>query len=221
MKIQLNILSDYYEDGGLIYPLEDTRARKVHHKTLRDMDSTIRLCKKKRVAIQAGGNCGIWARKMCQIFDSVYTWEPDPINFVALAVNTARCRNLIKFQAALGNESKYVGMSHQMYGKIPNTLNCGATYVEGSGIIPTMKIDDLNLPYCDLIYLDIEGYELFALEGSKETIAKHRPVIACEDKELSERYNVKQGDLVNYLTNMFNYSLAGTVRKDVIMVPPK
>jgi hypothetical protein len=42
------------------------------------------------------------------------------------------------------------------------------------------RIDDLNLPSCDLIHLDVEGYEAAALQGAIETIKKFKPVVIIE-----------------------------------------
>jgi hypothetical protein len=56
-----------------------------------------------------------------------------------------------------------------------------------------MRIDDMHLPSCDLIQLDIEGYELFALQGAQRTIEQYRPVIMIEWYEpWAERYGTNQ-----------------------------
>lgn len=46
--------------------------------------------------------------------------------------------------------------------------------------IAMVSIDSLNLPRCDFIKLDIEGMELAALEGARETISKFRPILLIE-----------------------------------------
>lgn len=46
--------------------------------------------------------------------------------------------------------------------------------------IRTMTIDGLALPRLDLLKIDIEGMELQALEGARETIARCRPIIVVE-----------------------------------------
>ena len=47
-----------------------------------------------------------------------------------------------------------------------------------------IRIDDLRLNRCDLIKVDVEGMECDVLEGSRETIAKHRPVLFIENNTL-------------------------------------
>lgn len=46
--------------------------------------------------------------------------------------------------------------------------------------IKTTTIDSFNLDRCDLIKIDAEGAEYLVLEGAKNTINKHRPIIFFE-----------------------------------------
>ena len=43
-------------------------------------------------------------------------------------------------------------------------------------------IDSLDLSECNLIWLDIEGYEVNALKGGERTIDLFHPVIIIEEK---------------------------------------
>jgi len=122
------------------------------------------------VMVQAGGNCGQYVRQFSQRFDTVYTFEPDPTNFLCLTLNCGN--NVIKTQACLGNDNKFVSTRK---GK-----DSGAIHVDGTGNVPTVRIDDMNLPACNLIQLDIEGYELFALQGAQRTIEQYHPLIMIE-----------------------------------------
>lgn len=131
---------------------------------------------KKRTVVQAGGNAGMYVKFYQNIYNTVYTFEPDPINFYCLVKNTGM--NVIKFQACVGDENKLVSISHDLLSD--ELTNAGGYFINGNGIYPTMKIDNLNLDTCDLIHLDIEGYEGQALMGAKETIKKFKPVIALE-----------------------------------------
>jgi len=49
-----------------------------------------------------------------------------------------------------------------------------------TGDVVMCTIDSLNLEKCDLIHLDIEGYEGKALLGAANTIQKFKPVIIIE-----------------------------------------
>ena len=158
------------------------------------------------VMVQAGGNCGQYVKQFSQRFETVYTFEPDPINFLCLTLNCGN--NVIKTQACVGNERKFVN--------IDRGHDSGAIHVSGLGNIPTVIIDDMNLPGCDLIQLDIEGYELFALQGAKRTIEKYHPLLMIEWYEpWAERYSTNKTMLDNFLNNV-GYSKILSHKSDII-----
>jgi FkbM family methyltransferase len=158
------------------------------------------------VMVQAGGNCGQYVRQFSQRFDTVYTFEPDPLNFLCLTLNCGD--NVIKTQACLGNDKKFVN--------IHKGGDAGAIHVDGTGNIPTMRIDDMHLPACDLIQLDIEGYELFALQGAQRTIEQYHPLLMiewCED--WAERYGTNKEMLDKFLNDL-GYSQVLSHKADLI-----
>lgn len=169
--------------------------------------------KKKDCAIQAGGNVGVFPRELAKYFKSVYTFEPDRANFDCLVKNCPE-DNISMYYAALGNNNKKVrvGVSRE---DLKN--NCGAYQVLGDGEVQTIMIDDLNLKP-DLIYLDVEGYELMALQGAAKTIKKYHPVIVVENKKLPLMYGIEPEEVIEYLVCMFNYKVAQKVQKDVILI---
>ena len=170
--------------------------------------------KEKRVCVQAGGNVGVFPRELAKEFECVYTFEPHPENYECLEKNCPE-ENIIMKQAALGNNSDMikVGSSRK---DLDN--NCGAYQVLGEGDIPTVMIDDLRLSSCDLIYLDIEGYELFALQGGYETIKEFHPVIVIENKILPLMYDVTPEQVTDFLINEFGYEVKEKVQRDVILI---
>ncbi len=52
----------------------------------------------------------------------------------------------------------------------------------GAGDIPTIRIDDLELPDLAFFKLDIEGYEARALRGAEQTLLRFKPLVMFEDK---------------------------------------
>lgn len=151
--------------------------------------------KQKKVVVQAGGNAGYYVKRYSSLFECVYTFEPDPVNFYCLNTNVSES-NVIKFQCCLGNTKSCVGLNK-------TTPDTGSTHVSGKGFLPILKVDDLGLEFCDLIHLDIEGYELFALEGAKETILKFKPVIALEYHDAwAKRYDTTIEQIENFLKEL-------------------
>ena len=170
----------------------------------------------KRVLVQAGGNAGLYTKLYSGLFDRVYTFEPDHLNFICLVKNTAS--NVIKFQACLGNEKKFVSLTENVEyfkDKKRKKYNTGSHFISGIGNVPMLKVDDLELDRCDLIHLDIEGYEGPALEGAAKTIQKFCPVIAVELNGHGERYGWSDQNTVDLL-NSYGYRQVGKIFEDVI-----
>ena len=128
--------------------------------------------KHRKTVIQAGGNAGFYPKQFSSLFDTVYTFEPDWLNFYCLNLN-APYENVIKTNGCLGNVYQLISLAIK-------EKNRGKNFVNGSGRIPTYKIDDLKLNSCDLIQLDVEGFEYYALSGGIETIKAYKPVIVLE-----------------------------------------
>ncbi len=167
----------------------------------------------KGTVVQAGGNCGFYVKKYAELFDSVYTFEPDWLNFYCL-VNNVPEENVIKTQACLGNESMLVNLAVK-------EVNRGKNFIKGNGIYPVYKIDNIGLTSCDLIHLDIEGFEYFALLGAIETIKKFKPVIAVEIwDQLTDRF-IKDANLkLNELLLGLGYAHKTTIHdSDYVYIP--
>lgn len=143
--------------------------------------------RKRQVVVQAGGSLGIWPGTLSHFFKWVYTFEPAKYVFPILCMNCTE-DNIIKMQAALGNITKGVSIIDGGHAA-SSTINCnGKPFGVDSNFIPTegntlmLKLDDLNLPACDAIILDVERFELPILQGARETIKKYKPTfILVED----------------------------------------
>ena len=150
----------------------------------------------KRVAIQAGGNCGFYTKLYANIFNTVYTFEPDELNFQCLVLNL-QGYNVYKQQACIGDKRGLVSITS-------SEKNAGVYAVDTNkiGSIPTLMIDDLGLEVCDLIHLDIEGWEFPALKGAGETIKKCKPIIALEWMDHGKKFGYPNKDITAWLNNL-------------------
>jgi FkbM family methyltransferase len=209
------------ELNGLYFPKQHSNLGKMRTDILTMTDAGPRyvsqFCKNKRTVIQAGGNCGIYSRLYSELFETVYTFEPDPINFYCLNRNIKNT-NVVKFQSCLGLEHKLVSVAINENAIAKKGYNCGTFQVSGNGKIPVLKIDDLALDQCDLIHLDIEGFEGFALQGAIETIKKFKPTICLEINGLGKQYGWPENKIYNLLETM-NYRFEITTENDQIFLP--
>jgi FkbM family methyltransferase len=181
---------------GWVWPLKDQKCwpwlQREH-----DLPALISAhCKEQRVVLEAGGNAGFYVKKYAELFNSVYTFEPDNLNFQCLVANVKE-KNVFKFQSCIGYDRNLVSM-------VSSNRNIGMYHInlEESGFITTIQIDDLNLPVCDLIHLDIEGFEFEALKGGIETIKRCKPVIALEWMNHGERYGNPDEKIEQFLTEL-------------------
>jgi FkbM family methyltransferase len=176
-----------------------------------DMDLALDRCPRSRSVVQAGGHVGIWPKRLAAHFAQVYTFEPDAENFACLARNVPE-PHVFMARGVLGRFYGRVGLdfSHK---------NTGKRMVSGPGAIPTYRIDDLLLDDCDALLLDVEGYELHALAGAEQTIARCLPVILCEENVLCVRQGFAPGQLAAYL-GRFGYTQVAAAHEDRIFAPP-
>ena len=193
---------------GWLWPDTDEACWDWLQKELDAPEIISKFCKNNSVVVQAGGNCGLFVKPYASLFETVYTFEPDPKNFYCL-VNNVYEENVIKMQACLGNEHKLVGLKIKKY-------NAGVTRVSTDpGMVPSIMIDDLALSGCDLIHLDIEGYEFFALQGAINTIKKYKPVIAIEWLGYERLYGLNGESILAWLDEL-GYREVGKVYSDVV-----
>lgn len=231
--IKRNFIDEDFEKKSVLYkgnywPIKDMKGECIRHDYANTNTTCYKLtheyhdipvkCSKfvktHNVVIYAGAGPGIYVKKYSDIFDYVYTFEPDPLLFYCLNRNV-RSPNVFKYQACLGNVHECVN--------VVNTCDTehghGGSYVNGAGLIPTLTIDNLNLEVCNLIHLNAEGYEYKALIGGIDTIKRCKPVIiiSCYAPWL-ERYGTTIDKIVDLLKSL-DYKLVNNIEGDNVYQP--
>jgi len=94
-----------------------------------------------------------------------------------------------------------------------------------SGLSQAVKIINIDqwikqseIEKIDIVKLDIEGSELFALRGMKETLINFKPFLIVEiNKNILANFSLVPGDIMNYLTGLgyisFDISEKGELKK--------
>lgn len=181
------------------------------------LEAALALVPGRTACVQAGGNLGIFPKYLARDFETVYTFEPDPELFASLCYN-ARERNIVKLQAAVGVARAPVRVECSRRDDSGRAVHEGLTHIAGEGTLPSLQIDDLGLPVCDLIYLDVEGWELFALQGAVETIGRCRPVIGVEINRNIEFAGSTAEQLRTFIGSL-GYAHRLTMHSDEIYTP--
>lgn len=149
------------------------------------------------VAIDCGANIGIMSIEMAKHmtgWGSVISFEPQQWVYYALCGNLAinNCFNAQAIWAAVSDRQGTIRvpvLDHQKYGSFSGlTLFKGADQscvgqevsFENTMPVSAVTIDSMGLDRVDFIKIDVEGMELFVLDGAKEMIEKHKPIILAE-----------------------------------------
>lgn len=176
-------------------------------KTIRRADAARLKGYKGDVCIQAGGHVGVYPAAMSPYFKRVYTFEPDLDNFQCLARNCVQ-PNIFIARGVLGTIRGCVGLNKHK--------NTGGHTVDGEGFIPLYRIDDMALDACDMIYLDVEGYEVHALRGAVKTISAYKPIIVAEENKQLIQHGFKRGD-IEKLLKPYGYKVVSRIEEDIIL----
>lgn len=199
--------------NGWTWPKDDSGCWKYMNKWRHIPALIAKHVSKKSVIVQAGGNCGFYVRPYAEMFNVVYTFEPNPLNFYCL-INNVQNENVFKYQTCLGEITGSVSMKY-------SASNAGKHHVVGEGTIPVLTIDSLGLEVCNLIHLDIEGYEMFALKGGEKTIQKCKPIIAIEFWEPhADRYQYSLESIEKYIFSL-GYEFTVQYDTDRVYTPKK
>lgn len=184
---------------------------------LMNLDATMAFVTDRSLAVQAGGNLGLFPKRLAEDFKVVHTFEPDAHLFKCMQFNVNES-NVVMRQAALGNSNDGVNVLCRRRDPTGKPEHEGLTHVSGRGKIPQVRIDDMDLKTCGLIYLDIEGYELYALRGAEKTIERCRPVIGVEINKNIAYYGGTKQQVRDWIIGK-GYKKVADLHSDEVFVP--
>lgn len=167
-----------------------------------------------RTVIQAGGFNGLYPKLYSSVFNHVYTFEPSTNNYFALLANTEDCYNITARCCALGNinEKFYI---------VNNRTNKGANQIvsrQTSTLVQMRQLDNWQFDNVDLIHLDVEGFELFTLQGAVNCIRKNQPVIVIEQNHCMATYGITEHMIKSFFDSI-DYYFIGAISKDYMYGP--
>ena len=169
-----------------------------------------------RVAVDVGAHTGFWTKEMAARFEVVHAFEPADDSFECLSANLAGCANVTLYHAAAGLKAGFCFLKEDA--RRPG--NTGARFIEPTvGETPMKAIDDLELPHCDFLKIDVEGFEYQVLRGAMQTIRRCQPVISMEtDKPFAKvRYGVSDNKAELDLIGL-GYKVVEHMRPDKVFV---
>ena len=167
----------------------------------------LKWCKSRRVAVDVGAHVGFFSWQMAQDFGQVEAFEPMPEHRACWEMNIddqfIDCTTL--HPVALGTENDgTVTVSTRTPGSSGDT-GVMPDGTEGGIVVPLRTLDSYELEDVDFIKIDCEGYELFVLQGARETLLRCKPCVMVEQKPETggaQRYGIGVLDAVEYLQSL-------------------
>jgi len=143
--------------------------------------------------VDVGANIGIWSYPFSKTFDNVIAYEPSPRNLECLYKNVD---GITIHEVGLGDISTTLNF-------VDSVDNCGNAHIvnkkkKHSYEIEVRKLDDEQLQECNLIKIDVQGYEWPVIQGAMKTIEKYTPWVIFEP-------NQDVDDMVRYFKSL-NYT---------------
>lgn len=193
------------EMHGLWWP--DSVGDKWEHalKHARSLEYAVNACRSKRLAVQAGGNIGIWPRRLARDFQRVLTFEPDATSRECLQLNVPQ--NVQVSAMALGEHVGVCGLARK---------SLGSHRIVDGDAVPMTTIDALRLDTLDLLQLDVEGYEWHALTGARETIERCHPLIQVELRGFTAKYGQSDATVRHLLRELGYAEISRQPGSDVV-----
>lgn len=135
-----------------------------------------------QVSIDAGANIGNHSLFFADIFSEVYSFEPNPITFKLLEVNTFTSKTIKVFNVGLSDEN-----SKKKISVLPSNLGASSiTYDHKNNLYFNVilkkldEIEELNYKKIGLLKVDVEGMEVNVIRGAIRIIKENLPIILLE-----------------------------------------
>jgi FkbM family methyltransferase len=174
-------------------------------KNEKDFFHFMKLIPANSMILDIGANIGIMTVHLARSIEGskVIAFEPMPSNIKAFkkVINHFNLKNVTLFEIALGNNEGEVemimpvvsnvrmqGLSHVVHESITE-FNEGVTLKVPLKMLDKIDILKNSTQTISAIKIDVENFEFFVLEGGKELIIKHQPVIYAELWDNANRYN--------------------------------
>lgn len=174
-----------------VNPVIDGRGTYQHKKYIAALPHV----RQRRHAVDIGGHVGLWARVMAMDFAKVTAFEPLPAHVECFERNLAGVEH-VKLQAVALAEK-----AGELVIAMPGD-NTGSAHVAPEGeMVRARTLDSFRLKDVDFIKIDVEGFEVPAIQGGEKTIRRDRPAIVVEQKPhgSAERYGRGRFDALDLL----------------------
>ena len=183
------------------------------------------------IVLDAGANFGQMSILFSQLEKNVEVYSFESSKFISniLKKNVIKNNANVKvFNCILGNESNRTYIIKKK--DLSNFSTWGSNRVEiinqqsknyNNEEVQTLRIDDLIFKKkISFFKIDVQGFDLEVLKGSKNTILKHKmPIIFEYEEEFEKYYNYTFSDFKNFISEV-NYKIETNLDgKNILILP--
>jgi len=181
-------------------------------------DYAFKQTRKYRTALDIGGNIGFWSRDMCQRFERVEIFEPDPSNIECLKINLEGHDNYRLHEIGLGNKNTHKEFYKSHVSSGAHTFN--PAHIPAGGITKSVleikTLDSFNLTNVDFIKIDTQGSEYEILQGAQQTLIENKCVVNVEIEQKNPE-QVKAGRPIFQLMETLGYMKLDRFKRDEVL----
>ena len=210
----------YYLPANLKYDDVSNTIKKGHYFDEAIINVAKKYYRKDTSILEIGANYGQMSVVLSKYLaergnGKVYSFEAEPYVAEILKSNIAinNCNNVKIIQGAVFYRSgEKVIFPEPDFIKFPSYGSYGIDPQASSGReIETLTIDSLFIKEpVSFIKIDIQGSDLFALQGARETILKNKPAIIFEyEEQFQEQFKTSFNDYVEFVRSL-NYRFVST-----------
>lgn len=130
--------------------------------------------------VDVGANFGWYSCLFAKMADQVVLFEPEPSNASLLERNLRLngATNYKLYQAAAGSAESTATLHKAHKGNPGAHSLVGGGYSAGNMMVPVVRLDDTVPPGpISLLKMDIEGFELEALRGGRDTLSRTQALV--------------------------------------------
>jgi FkbM family methyltransferase len=176
-----------------------------------------------RHIVDVGVNLGQNIIEYAQHAKKVTGFEPTPDNYNHAQTTIQLNKQLYKntqidfYQQALSNNMGTMKLATHKSNVGTNYLINNPTKNRDNWVdVAVTTLDSHNLEDVDIIKIDVEGYELYVLQGAEQTITKYRPIIQTE---IRDSHCQRAGYTTQELQDWFNAHNYTRTLKNGTVVP--
>lgn len=164
--------------------------------------------------IDVGGNHGLYTFHLSHIVGPtgrVHTFEPMPpnVDILSYTIKRHRLSNVVLHAQACGREAQTASFGVPMKQGVPMLwiAKQGSDGLKFSCEI--VKLDEVISEKVSFLKIDVEGAELFVLQGAERILRESRPVILFEVLDQTQEYGYSQREVFDFLSSLGYSFLAG------------